>query len=395
MTGLLFWTSLTLLLPTLPIYIEDLGGTAQQVGWVMGSFAIGLLLSRTGLGYLADRRSRKIVILIGTAVVGLSPLGYFTIHTILPLAAVRAFHGISVAAFTTGYSALVVDLSPVKQRGELIGYMSLVVPVGMAIGPALGGFLQESVGNGPLFLLSSALGGLAFLLASRIVGGIPVQTTLVEGEDSFEGDRTLWQMLSSASLYVPALILLLIGLVFGTIASFLPLFMREIQVPLNAGLFYAAAAIASFAIRFFVGGASDHWGRGRFITGSLLCYGIAMLLLTHAHSPKEFIVAALLEGTGGGILIPMMIALISDRSHAHERGRVYAVCIGGFDLGIAIAGPILGAVSVHWGYRTMFALSSLLAILALILFLLRSNKNISHSLRFALGQDRDLYAIDR
>lgn len=52
----------------------------------------------------------------------------------------RAFHGVSIAAFTTGYSALVVDLSPPKQKGELIGYMSLAVPIGMAIGPAMGIF---------------------------------------------------------------------------------------------------------------------------------------------------------------------------------------------------------------------------------------------------------------
>ncbi len=402
-TGLFFWTSLTLLLPTLPIYIEDLGGTAQQVGWVMGSFAIGLLLFRGVLGYLADRHSRKIVMLIGTTVVGLSPLGYYAIHTIWPLAAVRAFHGISVAAFTTGYSAMVVDLSPVKQRGELIGYMSLVVPVGMAIGPALGGFLQESAGNGPLFLLSAGLGGLALLLASRLVGGIPVQASItedtpeykIEKADSFVSDRSFGQMLANPALLIPALILLQIGLVFGAIASFLPLFMREIQVPLQAGMFYAAAAIASFATRFFAGRASDQWGRGCFITGSLVCYGLAMLLLSHAHSTQAFILAAILEGTGGGILIPMMIALISDRSRAHERGRVYSICIGGFDLGIAIAGPILGAVSMHWGYRTMFEVSSFLALFALGLFLLRSNKTVAHSLRFALGQDRDLYRLDR
>lgn len=54
----------------------------------------------------------------------------------------RAFHGVSIAAFTTGYSALVVDLSPPKQKGELIGYMSLAVPIGMAIGPAMGGIFR-------------------------------------------------------------------------------------------------------------------------------------------------------------------------------------------------------------------------------------------------------------
>ncbi|NEQ08813.1 MAG: MFS transporter, partial [Moorea sp. SIO4E2] len=64
--GLLFWSSLTSLLPTLPQYIEDLGGTKQQVGLVMGCFAIGLLLFRNPLGRMADLRSRKLVVIIGT-----------------------------------------------------------------------------------------------------------------------------------------------------------------------------------------------------------------------------------------------------------------------------------------------------------------------------------------
>ncbi len=34
------------------------------------------------------------------------------------LFAVRAYHGLSIAAFTTGYSTLVVDFSPVRQRGD-------------------------------------------------------------------------------------------------------------------------------------------------------------------------------------------------------------------------------------------------------------------------------------
>lgn len=392
-TGLLFWTSITLLLPTLPAYIEDLGGTTQQVGLVMGSFAIGLLLSRTALGYLADRRSRKIVVLIGTLVVAVSPLGYAAIQSIIPLAAVRAFHGISVAAFTTGYSALVVDLSPVRQRGELIGYMTLAVPIGMAIGPAVGGFWAVSMGYGSLFLLSAILGSLAFGLASQLGSGNSLAATRpADGEPAIH--RSFWQLMQAPSLSVLSLILLLIGLLFGTLVSFLPLFLRESGTDLNAGVFYSAAAIASFSTRIFSGKASDTWGRGLFITLSLVCYGASMLLLTQAHSSSEFLVAAALEGTGGGVLIPMIIALIGDRSYPHERGRVYSVCIGGFDVGIAIAGPILGTIAIELGYRSMFGVAGGLAGIALMLFLLRSNKTIFHSVEFALGQGRDLHALD-
>ena len=95
--GLLFWTSITTMLPTLPTYVQELGGTTQQVGLVMGCFAIGLLFSRTWLGQLADRHSRKIVLLIGTVVGAIAPLGYLWIHSISGLMAVRAFHEIGRA----------------------------------------------------------------------------------------------------------------------------------------------------------------------------------------------------------------------------------------------------------------------------------------------------------
>lgn len=62
--GLLFWSSLASLLPTLPLYIEDIGANKQQIGIVMGSFAIGMLVFRPQCGVLADRRGRKFVLLI-------------------------------------------------------------------------------------------------------------------------------------------------------------------------------------------------------------------------------------------------------------------------------------------------------------------------------------------
>ncbi|MGK7874938.1 MAG: MFS transporter [Xenococcaceae cyanobacterium] len=392
--GLLFWTSLTSMLPTLPAYIQDVGGTTQQVGLVMGCFAIGLLLSRTWLGQLADKRSRKLVVLIGTVVAGIAPIGYLLAQSIHVLMALRAFHGISIAAFTTGYSALVVDLSPVKQRGELIGYMSLAVPTGMAVGPALGGFLQASVSYTPLFLVSASSGFLAFVLASQVREASRQETLHDQKDSQSKPNRSFWQLVRSPSLLVPAVILLLIGLLFGALLAFLPLFIRQLEVDFNAGLFYTAAAIASFSVRIFAGKASDRYGRGLFITGSLVCYGLSMLLLVFAQTPTAFIAAAVAEGAGGGILIPMMLALISDRSYAAERGQVYALCISGFDVGIALAGPVLGSLAVIFGYRGMFSLTACLALLALLVFLTQSNKNLTHSLRFAIGQEKDVYALD-
>ncbi len=405
--GLFFWSSLASLLPTLPLYVEDVGGTTQQIGLVMGSFAVGLLLFRPWLGKLSDQRSRKLVVLIGMAVVALAPLGYLFVKSIPLLMLIRVFHGISIAAYTTGNTALVVDLSPVRQRGEIIGYMSLTNPIGVAIGPAIGGLLQAQAGYTPLFLFSfgSGLLGLlsAFLvkeprLSQESRGAILVddqnrtsQTDAVSVNP--ESDR-FWSLLVSPRLRIPTLVLLLIGLVFGAIATFVALYIRETKLDFNAGWFYTAAAMSSFCIRIITGRASDRYGRGLFITGSLICYGLSMLLLSLAQSPVHFLVAGLIEGAGSGTLIPMMIALISDRSESYERGRVFALCIGGFDLGMAIAGPVFGTFAEQLSYQGIFSLSTALSILALIVFITQNSKDLHHSLRFATGRGWDVYALD-
>jgi MFS family permease len=400
LAGLLFWISITLLLPTLPIYIQDLGGSTKQVGLVMGSFAIGLLASRTWLGKVADLRSRKIVILMGTLVAALAPVFYISVHSIYGLASIRAFHGISIAAFTIGYSALVVDLSPIQHRGTLIGYMNLAVPVGMSIGPALGGFLQASgqqyfpqgTGYEVVFSISAICGVVAFAFSSQIQeSALPVEET--QGH-SPENQRDFWQLTKDPALIVPTIVLLLIGLVFGTLVAFLPLFVNELQLDFNIGLYYTAAAIASFIVRLVVAPASDRYGRGLFISGGLVCYVVSMVLLAQAQTPTMFILSAIAEGSGAGVLIPLTLALISDRSYANERGKVFALCMGGFDVGIALGGPIFGFLDdVLGGYQGIFSLAAVLAFMALIVFVTQTGKNLRNSMFFALGKVPDIYAV--
>jgi len=385
--GLLFWSALAALLPTLPLYIRDIGGDSQAIGIVMGTFAIGLLASRSWLAQLADRKGRKLVLLIGMAAVAFAPLGYAVTDSIPLLMGIRAFHGLSIAAFALAYSALVVDFSPPEHRGELIGYMSLVNPIGMAIGPAMGGYLQAWLGYLPMFVAAAALGGIGLLCTAQ------VQEPAIDRVTADQPNQQFWSLLLTPRVRIPATVLLLIGLAFGTLSTFVPLFIQEAGVRLNVGLFYTAAAIASFSIRLVTGRASDRYGRGVFITVSLMLYSLSMLTLWQATTASQFLIAGAVEGAGAGILIPMMAALMADRALPHERGRIFGVCMVGFDLGIAIAGPVLGTLATSLGYRHIFGLAGLLSLLGFAVFLTLSSKTLVYSLRFALGRGGDLYAV--
>lgn len=393
-SALAFWSGLTALLPTLPLYIQSIGGTQQQIGFVMGAFALGLLPSRLWLGPIADTKGRKIVVLIGAMVATIAPLGYLLFPQIGLLMGVRAFHGISVAAFTIGYSALVADIAPPDKRGEVIGYMSLSAPVGMALGPALGGFLQSAVGYIPLFMMSAGLGFLAWF-GSNFVWEPPMQKAVndLATEQANQQKFGFWQLLKSRPVAVPSFVMFMLGLIFGSFIIFLPLFIKSIDAQFNPGLFYSVAAISSFAVRLCSGKASDKYGRGIFITIGLLCYVVCMTLLAQTHHVYFVVLAALIEGSGAGLVMPMVITMMTDRFQADQRGRIFSISVGGFDFGMAIAGPTCGSVAEYFGYPNMFALNAGFATIAVIVFLTLSSKSIAHSWRFGWGKEADIYAI--
>jgi MFS family permease len=393
-SSFLFWLSLTSLLPVLPAYVEDLGGSKQQVGFVMGSFAIGLLLSRTLWGKIADQKGRKKVVLIGTLVAGIAPLGYLLMNTIGGLMVARAFHGVSIAAFTIGYSALVVDLAPSEKRGEIVGYMGLALPIGMTLGPALGSLLQENIGYFAVFTSCIVAGLIALLLTMQIEETKSTQIDFnLQESDFLMPSRSFSELMSNMSFLVPTLVLLIGGTVFGVLITFLPLFIRSLNFEFSAGLFYTTAAIASFLIRIVTGRASDQYGRGLFIVMSLVSFSLSMILLSHVHNPISVIVAAIFEGISSGLLIPLMIVLISDRCYLNERGKAYALCLGGYDLGIAIAGPGFGYLAEKISFASLFMIAGSLNIIALFIFLTQSNKTVVNSLKFAVGLSKDYHAL--
>lgn len=377
------------MLPTLPLYIAEKGGTPHQVGWVMGAFAVGLIGSRSWLGPLADRRGRKITLLIGLAVAAIAPLFYIVSHDLPLLVAVRLLHGVSIAGFTTGYMALVTDIAPPEHRGEIIGYTSLVHPIGVALGPSLGSWLQMNYSHSSVFMVASSLAALGFMAAA----GVRAVNIPQDSGGSRPEKALFWRLLLSERLRIPSLVMLSVGLTFGTIATFIPLFIAAERLNISAGLFYSVAAIASFIGRVATGSASDRWGRGIFISASLACYGVSMVLLAQAQTPLDILWAAILEGLAGGVLIPMVAALMADRSTTDERGRVLSLSLGGFDLGMALSGPLLGGLIDPLGYRLIFRMAAVFSLLGLTFFLTASSKSLPDSLRFALGMGRDRYAL--
>ncbi|WP_218080532.1 MFS transporter [Anthocerotibacter panamensis] len=387
-TGVLFWSSTAAMLPVLPLYVKDAGGTEQQVGLVMGALAVGLLLSRVWVTRMTDQRGRQFVLLLGLAIALLAPIGYALVPSIPGLMALRAFHGISIAAFSTAFGALVVDLAPERRRGEWVGYMSLVNPLGLGLGPVLGGFVKGWAGYTWIFFAATGVALLGMICCAQIQ-----QPQWPRAKKTTPGASFFWQTLTQRPVLIPTFVMLMIGMAFGAVSTFVPLYIEDAHVGLNAGFFYSAVAVASFGARFWTGRASDRYGRGLFISGSLVLYAMAMLILWTAHSPAAFLVAGAVEGLASGALFPMVISLAADRAQPDTRVRNLSLCLGGFDLGMAIAGPVLGTLASQLGIRGLFGCAFGLALLALVAFVTQSFQGLSPSLEFALGRTKDRYAL--
>ncbi|MEL6159183.1 MAG: MFS transporter [Cyanobacteria bacterium J06623_5] len=421
--SLCFWGGLSGMLPVLALYVGSYSDSNQEIGWVMAAFAAGLLFFRPRMSRLIDSKGRKPALLIGVLVIAIAPLLYLAVGLIpqvpvtLPwihwqfssviglLFLIRAFHGISVAAFATAYTAAVADMAPPQHRGELIGTMSLASPIGMAFGPALGGYLIESSFTLAFWAMAAvgAVGTLCVLSTQepprperqKIAHQAVHQSANRVTDQSVEEKPPLfWSLLWLPAVRIPALILFMIGIAFGAMVTFIPLYVQVRAWEINVGLVYTASAIASFSIRAFAGTASDQLGRGRFISLGMVFYTLSMGMLFCSVSPNMLLLAGVLQGAGAGTTIPIIAALMADRSRPHERGLMFGLCLTGFDLGIALAGPLMGRVADYTGsYAVVFGLAGLMTLLGLLLFVTTSSKDISHSVRFALGGGIDVYAI--
>lgn len=389
--GLSFWSSMGCNLPIMPLYVgEELKGEAY-VGLVMATFATGLILFRGALGRLTDRWGRRRSMQMGLIIAGTIPLLYHLLPHVPVVIALRPVHALAVGSFATGYAALMGDIAPPGKRGQVIGFLSLVNPLGLGLGPWAGDTLRAALGYGAAFAMASTFAMIGLLCTLFV-------------QDNYEPRLyhkqkylPIWKLVTTAKVRSPAFVLLAVGMVFGIVSTYLPKLMDELNLGVGAGTFYAAASMAQFIFRMPVASLGDRYGRGIFVTFSLVCYALSMVIVATANSAEAIVMGAILDGVAAGTAIPTVIAWLADRTSPQERGTVMGTAWLGFDVGIATAAGMVGwvmqllppsvpLVAVFW-------IASLLSLLALVVFVVTCSDNVAESVKFALGRGKDKYAI--
>lgn len=355
----LFFFSMHFLITPLPLYVKEVGGEPSQIGLVMGMFALTAVLSRPLVGRLVDTWGRKPVMMIGSAIFILGPLFYTVARSLSLLFLARMFHGMGIAAFTTAYSTLVADLVPQPRRGEALGLAGVAPPLSIMLAPPLGDALLPRLGFSLLFLLSAVVAALSLLVATPIREA--ARATNPQKAPGF------LDTLSERSVWVPSLLTVAVGLTYGSIYVFLPLFGVERGIA-NVGLFFTAYGLMTITARMPLGRLSDRVGRIAIIVPATVLLALALAGLQVVGGVKSLIVVAILYGLGLSGTWTAMMALVVDQAPLEIRGTAIGMLYASFDLGIGLGGAAIGPLAGTIGYGGMYLLLGLIALAGVAVF---------------------------
>jgi MFS transporter, Spinster family, sphingosine-1-phosphate transporter len=163
--NLLNYIDRSVLFAVQPLVQSEFHLTNTQVGYLTSAFLGFYMVAAPFVGPLADRYSRKRIIMLGAMFwSALTLLTAFT-HTYWELLVRHTLVGVGEATFVTIAPTFVADLFPENKRGRIFGIFYLAIPVGTAAGYLLGGKLGPEHGWRFPFYIAAAPG---FLLALAV-----------------------------------------------------------------------------------------------------------------------------------------------------------------------------------------------------------------------------------
>jgi MFS transporter, Spinster family, sphingosine-1-phosphate transporter len=176
------WTALTLLtalnllnyidrsvlFAVQPLVQTEFHLTNREIGYLTSAFIGFYMVAAPFVGPLADRYSRKLIIIFGALFWSALTLVTAVTHTYWELLVRHTLVGVGEATFVTIAPTFVADLFPEEKRGRIFGIFYLAIPVGTAAGYLLGGKLGPAYGWRFPFYIAAAP-GFALALAMLLI----------------------------------------------------------------------------------------------------------------------------------------------------------------------------------------------------------------------------------
>ena len=112
------------------------------------------------------------------------------------------------------------------------------------------------------------------------------------------------------------------------------------------------------------------WGRKQFYTGAIVLFTVSSLLCGLAWNLSALVFFRVLQGLGGGVLIPSAQAILLETFPQEEHGKAMGIFGMGVVVGPAL-GPVLGGYLTDTvGWRSIFAINVPIGIIAAVMVFL-------------------------
>ena len=191
------------LLIALPSIAKDLSAPMELVIWVIMSYMLAITVLVPAIGRVADMIGRKRLYVGGFALFTLTSLFAGMAGTGAALLVVRIVQSIGGSLIIANSTAIVTDAFPKRELGRALGVNTMVIAVGFALGPVVGGLVTEALGWRWVFYINVPLGTIGTLWAWIQIR----ETAILPKGQRFD--------VTGASLFIAGLFLLLMALSLG------------------------------------------------------------------------------------------------------------------------------------------------------------------------------------
>lgn len=357
--------------------IYELTDSALQLGLVRGIQAIPFLLLSPIAGSVADRYSRKrLVVLTQTAdgiLFGVIALLIFTGEiqpwhvyvTAVLMAMVQTF-------LQPARAALISDSVPSNNLTNAIGLNAVVFNVARSTGPALAGVLIAEFGSGGAYAVQALFFFLATIWTTQLrsiafsAGGSRDHSGHEESfaQSIIEGWKFSWR---NEVVRTALLVVMFASLFMGPFTTLLPVFARDIlQVgAAGQGLLLTAMGVGALCSAVLIASAGDRLPRGMLMLGSVMVYGFFTVIF--AASTWFWLSMALMVIVGLCHVHShaLVQTVIQSYSPTEFRGRTMAIFHTSqvvLTVGAMLFGALSSIIGAQWAVASMAGVGALIMI---------------------------------
>jgi predicted MFS family arabinose efflux permease len=370
-----------------PYIKADWGISDAKLGLLVSAVYWSILVFTLPVSILIDRWSRKKSIALMSILWSLATIACAFTRNFGQLFAARSVIGVGEAGYAPGGTALISALFPEQRRAKMLGFWNAAIPLGSAVGVALGAFVAQHYGWKHAFGLVGVPGlflGLLFFWARDYK-----TVALIRSSDQLKelGARRMnSKEISREFIHKPSLILNNLAMaanVFVTtsLLTWLPTYFYRLEGldMTKAGLKGSSIMLMAFIGAPLGGWLTDAWYKrkkeGRMLFPALASLATCLFMFVAFGLLKglpQYLVL-LLGGVAAVSFVPAAVAVTQDVVHPGLRAVSLSLnVIIQHILGSSIGPPAIGALSDSLGLEKAMLFLPVLNLLAAVLFYLGS-----------------------